>query len=153
MLNRQVTTLLLSRALLSAITLSSASCSQRADAAPRPVTPRGELTAEERSNIEVFETWKGSVVFISTSNRVVDFWTRNVQSVPRGTGSGFVWDENGHVVTNLHVIAGAAEATVKLADGRDYPASLVGVSHAHDIAVLKITPMGQPLRRSHRHQR
>jgi S1-C subfamily serine protease len=115
-------------------------CSQQVEAAPRPITPRGALTAEERSNIEVFEAWKGSVVFISTSKRVVDYWTRNVMSVPRGTGSGFAWDEQGHIVTNLHVIAGAAEATVKLADGSDYPASLVGVSQAHDIAVLKITP-------------
>ena len=60
----------------------------RAEAAPRPVTPRGELTAEELANIAVFETWKSSVVFISTTERVVDFWTRNVMSVPRGTGSG-----------------------------------------------------------------
>jgi S1-C subfamily serine protease len=120
-------------------------CAPRAEAAPRPITPRGDLTAEEHSNIEVFETWKGSVVFITTSSRVMDFWTRDVMSVPRGTGSGFVWDEQGHIVTNLHVIAKAAEASVKLADGRDYPASLVGVSEAHDIAVLKISPEGKPL--------
>ena len=137
---RHSVSLVLPAVLLCAIALASSGCSRRAEATPRPVTPRGELTAEERSNIDVFEAWKGSVVFISTSNRVVDFWTRNVLSVPRGTGSGFVWDEQGHLVTNLHVIAGAAEATVKLADGSDYPASLVGVSPAHDIAVLKITP-------------
>jgi S1-C subfamily serine protease len=130
--------------LLAAILLNTA-CSRDAEAAPRPVTPRGDLTAEEHSNIEVFEAWKGSVVFITTSSRVMDFWTRDVMSVPRGTGSGFVWDEQGHVITNLHVIAGAAEATVKLADGRDYPAALVGVSEAHDIAVLKISPVGNPL--------
>jgi len=118
---------------------------QRTDAAPRPVTPRDALTAEERSNIEVFEAWKGSVVFIATSNRVVDFWTRDVMSVPSGTGSGFVWDDQGHIVTNVHVIADAAEATVKLADGRNYPATLVGASPAHDIAVLKISPVGKPL--------
>src|SRR5690606_17468260 len=58
--------------------------------------------------------------------------------VPRGTGSGFIWDDAGHVVTNFHVIQGASEATVKLADGRDYQAALVGTSPAHDIAVLKI---------------
>lgn len=145
MLNRKLITILLLSSLLSAITLWSTGCSQRADAAPRPITPRGALTTEELSNIEVFETWKGSVVFISTSNRVVDFWTRNVQSVPSGTGSGFIWDEQGHVITNMHVIAGASEATVKLADGRDYPASLVGTSPAHDIAVLKISPTGKPL--------
>ena len=142
--NRQITAILILCGLLSAVTFWSAGCS-RVDAAPRPITPRGELTSEEQSNIEVFETWKGSVVFISTSNRVVDFWTRNVQSVPSGTGSGFIWDEQGHIITNMHVIAGAAEATVKLADGRDYPASLVGTSPAHDIAVLKISPTGKPL--------
>jgi S1-C subfamily serine protease len=61
-----------------------------------------------------------------------------VFSVPRGTGSGFLWDDRGHLVTNLHVIEGASEATVRLADGRDYRAALVGASPAHDIAVLRI---------------
>jgi S1-C subfamily serine protease len=120
-----------------AVTLNFTQVS-RAEAAPRPVTPRGALTSEELANIEVFETWKASVVFISTTERVVDFWTRNVMSVPRGTGSGFVWDDDGHIVTNLHVVRGAAEASIKLADGRDYPATLVGVSAAHDFAVLRI---------------
>jgi S1-C subfamily serine protease len=110
----------------------------RAEAAPRPIVPRGELTPDEQSNITVFEASKASVVFISTRERVVDYWTRNVMTVPRGTGSGFIWDEEGHVITNLHVIAGAAEANVRLADGRDYPATLVGASAAHDIAVLRI---------------
>jgi len=142
--NRQLASLLLC-GLLSSVILWEAGCTPQAEAAPRPIAPRGELNAEERSNISVFETWKGSVVFISTSNRVMDFWTRDVQSVPSGTGSGFVWDDEGHIVTNVHVIADAAEATVKLADGRDYPASLVGVSPAHDIAVLKIAPSGKPL--------
>lgn len=110
----------------------------RAEAAPRPITARGDLDPEEKTNIDIFETSKASVVYISTRERVVDFWTRNVTSVPRGTGSGFIWDEQGHVVTNFHVIAGAAEANIRLADGRDYDATLVGVSEAHDIAVLRI---------------
>ena len=140
---RRVVPWLLLCSLVGSVTLWSTACSQRIEAAPRPVTPRGDLTAEEHSNIDVFEKWKGSVVYISTSERVMDFWTRDVMSVPRGTGSGFVWDEQGHIVTNVHVIAGAAEATVKLADGRDYPATLVGASPAHDIAVLKIAPIGK----------
>lgn len=107
-------------------------------AAPRPINPRGPLTAEEKANIAVFESSKASVVYISTSDRVLDYWTRNVLTVPHGTGTGFIWDSAGHVVTNLHVVADAAEASVRLADGRDYVASLVGVSEAHDIAVLKI---------------
>jgi S1-C subfamily serine protease len=108
------------------------------EAAPRPVTARGALTEEERNTIEIFESAKASVVYISTRERVVDFWTRNVMTVPRGTGSGFIWDDRGHVITNLHVIAGASEANVRLADGRDYAASLVGASTVHDIAVLRI---------------
>jgi S1-C subfamily serine protease len=61
-----------------------------------------------------------------------------VLSVPRGTGSGFIWDDQGHVITNFHVISGASEATVRLADGRDYKATLIGASPSHDIAVLRI---------------
>lgn len=105
---------------------------------PRAVTPRGELGADEKATIALFERSRDSVVYITTRAQVRDFWTRNVFSVPRGTGSGFIWDEFGDIVTNYHVIEDASEATVRLADGRDYKASLVGVSPGHDIAVLKI---------------
>ena len=108
------------------------------DATPRAVIARGDLAADEKSTIALFEQSRASVVFISTRQRVQDFWTRNVFSVPAGTGSGFIWDDTGHVVTNFHVIQGASEATVRLADGRDYRAGLVGVSPSHDIAVLRI---------------
>jgi S1-C subfamily serine protease len=118
----------------------------RAEAAPRPVVPRGDLTEEEKSNIAMFESAKSSVVYISTVERVMNIWTRNVMTVPRGTGSGFIWDDDGHVVTNMHVIEGAAQANVRLSDGRDYPASLVGSSPAHDIAVLRIRiPSNRPV--------
>jgi S1-C subfamily serine protease len=105
---------------------------------PCAVTARGDLGADEKATIELFEKSRDSVVYITTKAQVMDFWTRNVFSVPRGTGSGFIWDGDGHVVTNYHVIEKASEATVKLADGRSYKASLVGASPAHDIAVLKI---------------
>jgi S1-C subfamily serine protease len=108
------------------------------DAAPRPVAARGDLAADEQAMIELFERSRDSVVYISTRQQVRDFWTRNVFSVPRGTGSGFIWDEHGHVVTNFHVVEGASEAIVRLADGRDYRSALVGASPAHDIAVLRI---------------
>ncbi|WP_137495400.1 S1C family serine protease, partial [Escherichia coli] len=104
----------------------------------RTVTPRGDLAADEKTTIELFEKSRGSVVYITTAQLVRHVWSRNVFSVPRGTGSGFIWDDAGHVVTNFHVIQGASSATVKLADGRDYQAALVGASPAHDIAVLKI---------------
>ena len=108
------------------------------DAAPRTVTARGDLAADEKATIELFEKARDSVVFITTRSQVRDFWTRNVFTVPRGTGSGFIWDDAGHVITNFHVIENASEAIVRLADGRDYQAGLVGTSPAHDIAVLRI---------------
>ena len=108
------------------------------DGTPRTVTARGDLAADEKATIELFEKARDSVVFIATAQVVRDVWTRNAYTVPRGSGSGFVWDDAGHVVTNFHVIEGASQATVKLADGRDYQAALVGASPAHDIAVLRI---------------
>lgn len=118
--------------------VSAAAEPGRATAGPRPVTPRGPLTSDETGNITVFESSKGSVVYISTSEKVLDYWTLSVETVPHGTGSGFIWDSAGHVVTNLHVIADASLATVRLADGKDYPAKLIGASRTHDIAVLQI---------------
>ena len=109
-----------------------------ADASPRLVSPRGDLGQDEKSIIELFEKSRDSVVFITTSTQVQDFWSRNTFSVPRGSGSGFLWDEFGHVITNYHVIQDASEATIRLANGKDYSASLVGASPMHDIAVLKI---------------
>ena len=107
-------------------------------AVQRSITARGDLAADEKATIELFEKSRDSVVFITTKQKVMDYWTRNVFSVPRGTGSGFIWDEAGHVVTNYHVVEGASEAWVKLSDGRDYLAVLVGASKSHDIAVLRI---------------
>ena len=129
---------------LSCVVLAISATTSIAEAAPRPITPRGPLTPEEKSNIAVFESAKASVVYISTSERVMDYWTRNVQTVPYGTGSGFIWDNEGHIVTNLHVVAGAAEATVRLSDGKDYPATLIGLSKSHDMAVLQIQMANKP---------
>jgi S1-C subfamily serine protease len=65
--------------------------------------------------------------------------------MPRGTGSGFVWDDLGHVITNNHVIEGASRAGVRLADGRTFEARLVGTDPSHDIAVLQIAvPIDRP---------
>ena len=128
--------------------------SSRQHAEPRIVEARGNLAQDELSTIELFENSRDSVVFITTRQHVRDVWTRNIFSVPSGTGSGFIWDDQGHIITNFHVIKGASEATVRLADGRDYKAALVGASPAHDIAVLKIgigfqRPAPVPLGTSH----
>ena len=110
----------------------------------RPVTPRGPLTPEERLTIDIFDKSKRSVVYISTSQQVRDLWSRNIRSIPQGTGSGIIWDDQGHVITNYHVISGASSAKVRLSDGRDYPATLVGASAFHDIAVLRIKVPSNP---------
>ncbi|MCP5245067.1 MAG: trypsin-like peptidase domain-containing protein [Burkholderiales bacterium] len=111
---------------------------KREYATPRIVEARGNLAEDEKSTIALFENARDSVVFITTRQRVMDAWTRNIFSVPSGTGSGFIWNDNGHIITNFHVIKGASEAIVRLVDGRDYKAALVGASPAHDIAVLRI---------------
>ncbi len=110
----------------------------RTEASPRAVTPRGPLLAEEQNQIEVFRKTSPSVVHITTLETQRDFFSLNVQQVPRGTGTGFVWDERGHVVTNFHVIQGASAARVTLADQSMHRASLVGAFPDRDLAVLKI---------------
>jgi S1-C subfamily serine protease len=117
----------------------------RSRAEPRAVTPRGSLAADEQTTIEIFEGANPSVVYITTTSRVLDLWTRNVTEVPRGTGSGFVWDQYGHIVTNYHVVEGLQTAHVRLWDQRTYEAALVGASPEHDIAVLRISvPVARP---------
>jgi len=105
---------------------------------PRPIAPRGPLAPDEQQTIGIFQRASPSVVYITTVQHVRDFFSRNVMRVPQGTGSGFIWDEHGHIVTNFHVIQGAQEALVTLADQRSFQASLVGASPDHDLAVLQI---------------
>jgi S1-C subfamily serine protease len=112
------------------------------DVLPRLVSPRGELAPAEETVIALFEATKPSVVSITTASRVFDPWRQRSQDVPRGTGSGFVWDAAGHIVTNYHVIDGATGAQVRLADGRVLPARLVGAAPAHDLAVLRVDAGG-----------
>jgi S1-C subfamily serine protease len=110
----------------------------RSQAEPREVVARGELASDEQTTIEIFESISPAVVFITTSGRVMDLLSRNLLEVPRGTGSGFLWDRQGHVVTNYHVVADVQAAYVRLFNQRIYEAALVGVSPEHDIAVLRI---------------
>jgi S1-C subfamily serine protease len=86
----------------------------------------------------LFSISSPSVVYITTSSYKQDYWSRDVYEVPSGTGSGFIWDTDGHIITNFHVINGADKAEVTLSDRTSYPADLVGYSKEKDIAVLKI---------------
>jgi S1-C subfamily serine protease len=116
---------------------------------PREVTPRGDLMAIEKTNIAVYEKARPSVVHITTLSLRRDVYTMRVQEVPEGTGTGFVWDEGGHVVTNYHVVKGAYESKkgriwVSLDDRSNGEAAVVGVAPDKDLAVLKITPRKMP---------
>jgi len=107
----------------------------------RPVTqPVGDLGADERANIEVFEQASPSVTYITNKRFQRDYFSFSVIEIPQGTGSGFLWDSKGHVVTNFHVIYEADEIEVKLMDGKRYDAIIVGVDPDHDLAVLQINP-------------
>ena len=103
---------------------------------PRAVTPRGDLGEDEKATIKLFEETSPSVVFITTINLRRDFFSTNIYKMP--TGSGFIWDSDGHIVTNYHVIKGADEAQITLWDQSTWDAKLVGVEPDKDLAVLKI---------------
>jgi S1-C subfamily serine protease len=114
-------------------------------AEPRPVTPRGDLMEIEKTNIRIFQNTSPSIVFINTVTEQTDFFGDTTQ-VPEGTGSGFIWDKAGHVVTNFHVIRNATGAQVTLWDHSSYTAQLVGRSPNNDLAVLKIDAPPEKLR-------
>jgi len=67
-----------------------------------------------------------------------DYWNRNVTEIPAGNGSGFIWDDQGHIVTNYHVIEKADRAQVTLADQSTWDAELIGIEPNKDLAILKI---------------
>jgi S1-C subfamily serine protease len=108
------------------------------DAVPRVLAVRGPLITEELNNIAVFKTASPSVVNITTLAMARDQFSMNAQQVPRGTGTGFIWDERGYIVTNFHVVQNASGARVTLADQKSFQAELVGTFPDRDLAVLKI---------------
>jgi S1-C subfamily serine protease len=114
-------------------------------AVPRAVTARGELADAERTTIEVFREASPSVVFITTLDRRMGM-AFDVTEIPSGTGSGFIWDASGTVVTNFHVVRGADSATVTLHDGSTWRARALGASADHDLAVLRIDAPAARLR-------
>ncbi|MFT3830505.1 MAG: trypsin-like peptidase domain-containing protein [Opitutaceae bacterium] len=104
----------------------------------RPVAPRTDLGADEQRNIRLFEEASPSVVYITSLATQVELFSRNVEQIPYGTGSGFIWDDSGHIITNFHVIQNADAARVTLSDRTTWDAKLVGVAPEKDLAVLKI---------------
>ena len=118
--------------------------SNRPDYTPRVVVARGELGADEKASIEVFETSSPSVVFVKTKGlQIGRFRSGERESGEIASGTGFVWDEVGHIITNLHVVRDAVERQgtqleVQLSDGAVFDAEFIGAVYQHDIAVLRI---------------
>jgi S1-C subfamily serine protease len=115
------------------------------DPKPRQVAAPTNLTPDEQATIQVFETASKSVVFITTAALRRDFWSMNLFEVPQGSGSGFVWDRQGDIVTNYHVIAGANKVNVVTSDGKEYQATVIGADPDRDLAVLRIKAPAESL--------
>jgi len=92
---------------------------------------------DERNTITVFRAASPSAVFVTQNAVVTDYWG-GTEEVARGSGTGFVWDKAGHIVTNAHVVEGASSLTVTFEGQKQFEAKLVGVEPKKDIAVLKV---------------
>ncbi|MBI3818972.1 MAG: trypsin-like peptidase domain-containing protein [Planctomycetes bacterium] len=115
------------------------------NATPRAIAPRGELEPEEKTTVELFKRVAPSVVYITKYgiHQVQTGWfTRDAMTIPEGTGSGFIWSEDGYIVTNRHVVADITQGSqwrVTLPDQNvTYEAKVVGIASEKDLAVLKI---------------
>jgi S1-C subfamily serine protease len=112
---------------------------QAAVVEPRAITPRGDLASDEASTIELFRQASRSVVHITNVRTRRDRLSMNILEIPQGTGTGFVWDTAGHVVTNYHVIQNADRAEVTFGDNTVYSGTIVGIEPDKDLAVIKIS--------------
>ncbi len=109
------------------------------DAEPHPVVARGDFADDEQNTIELFESASESVVYITSIELRRSFFSLNIFEIPQGTGSGFIWDKEGRIVTNYHVIEDANRVEVTLSDNSTLKAVVVGVAQDKDIAVLQIS--------------
>jgi len=107
--------------------------------------PDNPLQEWENQTIELFDQSAPSVVFITTTTLRRDFWSMRAMEIPQGTGSGFFWDDNGHIVTNYHVIKNARRIKVALGDQSEYDAEYVGGEPAKDLAVIKVEGLPKDL--------
>ncbi len=103
---------------------------------PNPEDPLRGLDPDERNNIRVYASVNKSVVNITTEATEMGFFGDDTTS---GSGSGFVFDKAGHVLTNFHVVEGADTVRVTLYDGSQFPARVIGADAANDVAVLHIS--------------
>lgn len=111
---------------------------QKDQTSNRVAAPVQIVSTSEEATINLFESAAPSVVYITTTSVKRDYWSRNVYEIPSGSGTGFIWDAEGHIVTNYHVIQNAYNAKVTLADQTSWDAKVIGTEERKDLAVLKI---------------
>ncbi|MBX7183897.1 MAG: trypsin-like peptidase domain-containing protein [Vicinamibacteria bacterium] len=118
---------------------------------PEPGSKERNLDADERATIALFKESQAAVAFITTTEQQIDFWSRTVSEQATGSGSGFVWDDKGHIVTNYHVVqpvaegSRGAEITVTLQD-KNLAGTLVGTAPELDLAVIRVETEKRDLR-------
>lgn len=114
---------------------------------PRPTARQDQArrTQDEQNTIDIFGTSAPATVFVIQNQMKRDFWSARTTEVPAGSGSGFIWDKKGHIVTNYHVVQGGSSFSVTLYNQKKYSATIVGVEPKKDIAVLKINAPAQEL--------
>jgi S1-C subfamily serine protease len=95
-------------------------------------------TEDEANSTEIYQKASPAVVHVTSTALRREFFSRSVKEVPQGSGSGFVWDQNGLVVTNYHVIHGANRLIVELYDKSQWDAQVIGIAPEKDLAVLRI---------------
>jgi S1-C subfamily serine protease len=108
-------------------------------------TSEQPLSAEELKTIAVFEKAAKSVAYITNTGVRRDLWSLNTFEVPQGSGSGFIWNTQGHIVTNFHVVYRADSIQVILDDQSTHDARVIGVDPDHDLAVLQINAAKEQL--------
>jgi 2-alkenal reductase len=126
-------------AVLVALTLSNIRYSPWTNISARTVDQRGPLSDAERGNIELFERVSPSVVQVvaraASSNPLAE---EEGEGGGAASGTGFIWDNDGHVVTNNHVVQNGSEVAVRFASGEVAQAEIIGVAPNYDLAVLRI---------------
>lgn len=103
---------------------------------PLPAGTLQALDVEEQLVTSVYEQRATSVVNVTSRTITYDFFFRPIPQ--EGTGSGFMFDTQGHIVTNYHVVEGAEEVEVALSDDTSVPAEVIGIDPQNDLAVLRI---------------
>jgi len=128
-------------AVLVALTLSNIRYSPWTNTSARTVDQRGPLSDAERANIELFERVSPSVVQVAAQSAAANPLAEDQGgegAAGEASGTGFVWDNAGHVVTNNHVVQNASEVAVRFASGEVAQAEIIGVAPNYDLAVLRI---------------